>query len=75
MEQNILIASIDKKAKPVLKTESSIGTTVTQSNGPSNPMPQKEQKETWYSKLFWQIAIPIVVTVVAAIIVWQLGFI
>ncbi|MDD2190437.1 MAG: hypothetical protein PHV71_08165 [Eubacteriales bacterium] len=74
MDQSILIKSIDKKAKPVPENESSIGTAVIHSSAISNPKPQKEHKETWYSKLFWQIVIPIAVTVIAAIIVWRLGF-
>jgi hypothetical protein len=56
----------------VLKTESSIGTVVTHSSAVSNPKLQKEHKETWYSKLFWQIVIPIAVTVIAAIIILRL---
>ncbi len=73
MEQSILFASIDKKAKPALKIESSIGTVVAHSSAVSKPKLQKEHKETWYSKLFWKIIIPIAVTVIAAVIIWRLG--
>ena len=70
MEPSVLITLLEKQTKSEKREASPIDSTTIHD---PKVKPQRKRKESWYAQLFWKIVIPIVVTVIAAIIVWKLG--